>query len=355
MNLSPAMKKYMLAPPSESGLVYDLTSMAERAVAAKKNLGAQTLLIAVKSFPDASALQKILPLIDGADVSNYREYCLVKEYGKNLTLWLTRCPLDDFRKILSENPKATIWYNVENPSDLPELIALKENHQFKLSLRVNTTSLLPENHPLKYLSRFGLEHREVENLLKDNGKSIDGIHLHHASEKNDRALLQIFLHYFQTLKKKHSHLSMFNIGGGWNIRDESLLEEISRSSLDLTLEPGRSFSQDLGFAFTRISSIKRFSDRVIIEGNLSARASLQWSHVTGHAFFSVGKETRLEVKGEVFYGSQTCDESDLLRLSLDNSYSLAVGDHVVFSGLNGYSAAWNHSFNGIVTPIHLIE
>jgi diaminopimelate decarboxylase len=66
-------------------------------------------------------------------------------------------------------------------------------------------------------------------------------------------------------------------------------------------------------------------------------------------------EARSEWNGELYYGSQTCDESDLLRLSLGDSHSLAVGDYLLLAGLNGYSAAWNHGFNGIVTPIHLID
>jgi diaminopimelate decarboxylase len=357
MKSAPAIRNFLLAPPSASGLIYDLPLMIERARAAKKILKDQKLLLAVKAFPKMEGLAKLAPELDGFDISNFTEYALIKDTldKKSSVLSITQCPLDDLRKILSAEKKCTLWYNVGSLSEMAALIKLKEHSPFKLSLRVNTSSLLPKDHPLYYPSRFGLEGAEIERALAKFGDAIEGIHLHHGSERNDSDLLDYFLSYLKGLKTKFPFLSNFNLGGGWNISDHNFLSKIASTHLNIILEPGRSFGQGLGYAFTRIHSIRKYQDGFLIEGSLSPQAHLRWSRISGFGFFPLGPGVGEKISGELYYGSQTCDEYDVIRLSGDKSFTIRVGDYVFFEGINLYSLSWNHEFNGITTPVYFLE
>lgn len=353
--LSSELKAFFFEPPAPAGLVYDVEGMTRFAGESGKALKSQTLSLAVKSFPHASSVQKLLTHLAAADVSNLSEYRLLGSHPKreDFTLWLTRCPIPDLVAILREEHSCRVIYTLEDPRDLPALRDLKKKHGLELALRIRSTDLLSPDHPLRGTSRFGLPLGVGTDLLRKHPDEFAAIHLHHGSQQNDRSL---FGEFQKALARAFSEFSSleFNLGGGWDLHDQDLLREVAASALRLTLEPGRAFSEDFGHAFFRIERLEGSSEGSHLHGSLSPALSLRW--VQNHRLSVVpGSGVRIPAPKPWILEGPTCFEGDRMVLAEGGiETSLAEGDVVVISHVSGYSLAWNGSFNGISVPVYFL-
>ena len=145
------------------------------------------------------------------------------------------------------------------------------------------------------------------------------------------------------------------MGGGWDLTDTDLASFIRNETREITLEPGRFFSENFGYAFSRVNSIKDAADATYLEGSISPSISMKWIRNTRFQVFPWGSE-KMKLKNPVFYGGPTCFEGDTIQLTDNDTSSLevSVGDYILFNHISGYSLAWNHTFNGIKAPVYYL-
>jgi diaminopimelate decarboxylase len=204
-------------------------------------------------------------------------------------------------------------------------------------------------------SRFGFDW--INHLAKYSGNppEIDGFHLH-----NDEGHLSV-TEFSAQLRKIQRRLrktgfspQIINLGGGLSNYTSAEVRKlfkqarnIFRNTPHIFFEPGRLFHNNSGYACGKILSSKP-GTRPILTTNLSKECHLKWSNQNllflefSHSASSV--LTTFDVVGP------TCYEKDIIgtfRTRIPAPDKKAAYGRIIFSGINGYSVAWNTSFNGI--------
>jgi diaminopimelate decarboxylase len=195
-------------------------------------------------------------------------------------------------------------------------------------------------------SRFGLDDRaqiaELVELAAARGRW--GLHVHHGPVTATSA--DRFIATAQAaLALADQEPAFLNLGGAWHgVPDlpsafEKLRAVIPRT-IELVIEPGRTFAAGAGFACGIVTATRSLGDRELRVIDLSRACHLRWSPVElvapaphpgrGRATLVVGP---------------TCYEEDTLgEWTVD---PLHVAERVIVRDVPGYALAWNTGFAGI--------
>lgn len=290
-------------------------------------------LFPMKSFPDEKIIEKASLYADGFDISNQNELDLCNQYIKdNSILW-------------SSSPYVAKWSTINNNmifdiNHIDEISSYSEDQTISLRIKLD--------HISKISTRFGVNIEKVKELVKTN-KRFTHFHTHLGNLDNDlNEYLQI-LDYFKELTTISDQKLTFNFGGGFVCLSQDEINEIAQRALDelvghdIIFEPGRWLSEESGFAVGKVLSL---NDNFLMT-SISPNCHLRWiSEKPSIRIFSKNKELS-EQEIEYIIVGPTCDERDRLAKIKSKLSNIMVGDFVIFGGVSGYCAAWNHSFNGI--------
>lgn len=137
-----------------------------------------------------------------------------------------------------------------------------------------------------------------------------------------------------------------DLGGSWHGVDDldaalAAVRAAIPAGTDLVIEPGRLFARDAGYAIGRVAAARRMADRELRVTTLSRIAHLRWSPVE-----LVGRAPAPGTGMKVTFAGATCFEDDVI-----GDWIVAapppVGATVAWSGVTGYSLAWNRGFSGV--------
>ncbi len=343
-------------------LVYDL-SLLKRRMSFLRDLSVGKkvkFLFAVKSFPYREVLELASEFLFGFEVSNLNELRLLPERKNYLSINdPTSRILSNTSNILELNIPCCINLDFF-PEDRVKDLAYHPNLEY--GLRVSHTSFRSaKNFPTGVpKSRFGVDLLRSSNLsryFKPN--FFKGFHVHNGSEQNTlNGYLHIIDEILHFTEEHDIALKYINLGGGLHRLSEneitSLVEQINdrllkRDSFCL-FEPGYFVAKHTGYAVTQVVSVKQFAKKgYFIFVDISQACHLKWSEP--EILLSQKSDNDSADSGEikVFIGGPTCFEMDRVGfLKLKHISQLPKeGDFLYLKNVNGYSAAWNTSFNGI--------
>lgn len=301
------------------------------------------LTFPVKSCPNIDFLKRISPYLSGFEISNENELSVVEpSLSPDHTLLIS----NSFRPMNKSHER------INNLFDLGYIEQTELAKSFsQVSLRVQPDLKLEQAQK----SRFGLTQEEVKTLIQDKSLSskIVQLHFHIGFEKTTVSDLIDSISSCIKLAKAHlPTVKVFNIGGGVNkfsTEDfKKLFDFVKDLDFQIILEAGRYFFKASSYAVAKVLSIRQRNDCTHILTNLSHESHLKWSWPSTFYIFSNSKSSQQNIDGKVkFYGPTAYEDDCLLITDLTSALNLAIGDHVIFDNISGYSLAWNHDFNGV--------
>ena len=349
-------------------IVYDLEALENQMIFLNEaaRINKTHLLFTIKSFPHEKIIELAAAHFDGFEVSNLSEYDLLstKLGNKYLSINDPTCNIDDINIYLSNDVFLMINLDTFN-TETAELIKLySQNPRMKFGLRVSHTALnIDSSHYSNRISssRFGERLENVIQFIKIHNVNV-GIHIHNGSEENNKYTYSLMAKSVVDLLTKNSvNVNYINFGGGLHtISNESIpgvfeaVRAVVPENIQIFFEPGHVICYQAGYAIAKIKSIKeRRSNEYIVTTDISYECNLKWSipqyHTINQPDYEIPTEKTHDVD-VIFYGS-SCYENDFIRnCKIDrNEFEQYIQKErlIIFSNINGYAYAWNHSFNGI--------
>jgi diaminopimelate decarboxylase len=196
-------------------------------------------------------------------------------------------------------------------------------------------------------SRFGLETAEQIAVVRAAaGNRRIGQHVHHGPVTAtsperfvDTARAVLAVAGFEP--------AFLDLGGAWHgIADLGAAFAAVRAavpaSVELVVEPGRTFALGAGFACGHVHAARDLGDRELRVVDLSRACHLRWSQPE-----LVGFPPRPgEGRGVLFVGP-TCYEEDVVGEWTVDPAHWPVGARVVLRDITGYAVGWNTGFGGV--------
>jgi diaminopimelate decarboxylase len=194
-------------------------------------------------------------------------------------------------------------------------------------------------------SRFGLDDRaEVAALVHAAGGRPVGLHIHHGPVTATSA--ERFIATARAaLALADLEPAFIDLGGAWHgiVDLAAAFAEIRAAlpaAIELLVEPGRLYAQDVGFATGRVVSSRELADRTLRVVELSRICHLRWSQVD-----LIARAPRPGEGRKVQLVGPTCYEDDTIGEWIVEPAHVA--DRIVLGGVTGYALAWNTSFGGV--------
>jgi diaminopimelate decarboxylase len=342
-----------LASCTRATLVYDLATidatMCSIAVAARAH--DIRVLFAAKSFPHPAVLALAARHLDGFDVASPGELAHMPAAAM-----ISIC--DPTGRAIASSPASRQARVIASIETAAQLAAAPASAEIAIRISASITGRDPAVGAVldgsgHRRSRFGLDDRtqigELVALAAARGPRW-GLHVHHGpvtATTADRFLATA--HAALALVDREP--AFLNLGGAWHgIADlpaafATLRAAIPRT-IELVIEPGRTFAAGAGFACGLVTASRSLGDRELRVIDLSRACHLRWSPVElvapaphpgrGRATLIVGP---------------TCYEEDTLgEWTVD---PLHVAERVIVRDVPGYALAWNTGFAGI-PPADLI-
>lgn len=218
----------------------------------------------------------------------------------------------------------------------------------------------PERQPLGSSSRFGFEPESLSALFETRPelrKVVRGFHFHRGSDINSATYLRRIADMADALATRYElNLCYVNLGGGLEKESEDALAGFFEANRyhkwQTAVEPGDFLFKGAGYLICRVAEISVRGSYLVVTVDASKECTARWSPV--EFLGPQGGGTQQQI---LFFGS-TCYENDLLCTAMcsglkDEGSGYAppfkVGEPILFGGITGYSASWQHSFNG--TPL----
>jgi len=326
----------------------------------------QNLHFAVKSFPHEPLLRAVAERGVGFEVSNLVERRLLPAQVAGRTIAVNSPGLLDEHLFDDES----VDYILHLDSD-PQTMDLSKLPQARLGLRLNFRDI-PARNPsaddTAPFERFGVPWSTfLESYRAFRDGVFSGVHFHNPSECNSAGSYRNAVEVITRAVADHGvPLEFVSVGGGFHAVADgevtSLLTDLQEmlGSTDLFIEPGHVAANGAGYLLCSVVSVRRVEDGLYFVGvdasyGCHARWSQpRWSGLPGHPAHPLPyREPPTPVPGEttVAFTGASCNNSDRLGVfslpSLGGQIPLDIGSPIVFSNINGYSFAWNSSFNGI--------
>jgi diaminopimelate decarboxylase len=196
-------------------------------------------------------------------------------------------------------------------------------------------------------SRFGLETTEQIAVVRAAaGDRRVGLHVHHGPVTATSAE-----RFVDTARAVIEHAgfepAFLDLGGAWHgVADLgaafAAVRAAVRASVEIIVEPGRTFALGAGFACGRVHAARELGDRELRVVDLSRACHLRWSQPE-----LVGFPPRPgEGRGVLFVGP-TCYEEDVVGEWTVDPAHWPVGARVVLRDITGYAVGWNTGFGGV--------
>ena len=345
----PAHVEAVAATVTGPALIFDLPAI-ERAMSRTADAAARhqiKILFAAKSFPHPQVLALAAEKLDGIDLAGPDERRmapparLVSVTDPALDpdalppgpIAITCETVDQIRAVRRARPDAAIGLRVSMSSlvDEPAVGALQAG----------------DGH---HRSRFGVEHDAELRALVDAARGARvGLHTHTAgaiptSPARWAAIAAALLERAARAELEPAYL---DLGGAWHGVADRLDDALAAvraavpPAIDTWIEPGRLVALDAGYAIGRVLSARTLADRELRVVSISRLCHLRWSPVQ-----LVAPAPRPGHGRKVTFVAPTCFEDDVIGDWIVEA-PYAIGDRVAWSGITGYSVAWNRGFAGV--------
>jgi diaminopimelate decarboxylase len=331
-----------LASCTRATLLYDLATIdaTMTTVAAGAHAHDIRVLFAAKSFPHPDVLALAARHLDGFDVASAGELAQMPAASM-----ISIC--DPTGRAVTSSPATRTIASIETAA---QLAAAPTTAEVAIRLSASITGRDPAVGAVldgtgHRRSRFGLDDRvQISELVARVQGRRWGLHVHHGPVTATSA--DRFIATAQAaLALVDREPAFLNLGGAWHgIADlpaafAKLRAAIPRS-IELVVEPGRTFAAGAGFACGVVTAARSLGDRELRVIDLSRACHLRWSPVElvapaphpgrGRATLIVGP---------------TCYEEDTLgEWTVD---PLHIAERVIVRDVPGYALAWNTGFAGI--------
>ena len=224
------------------------------------------ILYSIKALPLLALMEEMLPSIDGFSVSSLFELRLAAElaepHGHLIHLTSPGLRLDEGREIMKR--ATSVSFN-----------SLEQGKRFKsiptqagLGFRVNPgLSFLDDVRydPSRPASQLGISLTEFVRAIEGDFESQRGLHFHNMFEGRDLKPLKVTLQHIQQVLGDHfRQLPWMNVGGGYLLNDQRLVEDLERllvelmdasPAMEILLEPGKGLIGHCGFLITRVVDV----------------------------------------------------------------------------------------------------
>jgi diaminopimelate decarboxylase len=342
-------------------LVFDLAAIEATMtrVAATAHAHGVRVVLAAKAFPLPEVLGRAASRLDGVDLAGAGERAMARavaiEAGAALVS-ITDPALD--AAAIAALPDGPITVTCETVEQVRAVRAARP--AAAIAARLSISATMPGDDAVGALqagdghrrSRFGAEDDAALRALVDAARGArTGVHVHSAGvvPTSPARWAAIAAAVVAAAGRAGLEPAFVDLGGGWHGVAGELVAALAAvraavpRGIELVIEPGRLFSRDAGYAVGDVVAARRLADRELRVVSLSRIAHLRWSPIEliaraprpGHA-------TKLTVAGP------TCFEDDVLGdWSVDAAAVPEVGARLVWSGVTGYSAAWNRGFAGV--------
>ncbi len=359
-------------------LVYDM-DMIQRRIDALKRLEARygcSFFHAVKSFAHLPALRFFARSVAGFDISNIGEWDMVMEAagaGENASaheIAITGPDISSLIHRITGRAAASASGPGRESSPRDIMVNLESLHQFELipadlprNIRIGARIgmvPLPDrmNSNGKLFTRFGFDPDDTGPISRIAAHpNFSGIHCHTGHKISD---IEHYLEIARVLMRLAEDLRLpvgyIDLGGGFQRLShddiDAMMMELRRiipGHIRILFELGEYWTEHAGFAVGRIVSVstRRNGDIAMVTTDLSGDCHLKWSEP--QLRFRI--QERGSPQNVLIFGS-TCHEEDIIgayRIPRreDGTCALSRGDLLALEDINGYSASWNTSFNGI--------
>ncbi len=288
----------------------------------------------VKSFPNTEVLALVADILNGFDISNENEGDMVQHLRRDQGLVWSSSPAPWNSQIVG------IFMDGAH-LEAPWVEGTKR------SLRVNLNGLIPA-----FVSRFGTS---VANLTSRQliDSSISALHFHHGEEPFNRLALPLAIDKMAELVRGNQAITHVNLGGGFEGLSMAEIEAtVSRARAafphqQIVFEPGRWLCGDAGKLIGRVTDVSMQEVAALAMTTISRDCHLRWQHPNFKvSLSSMGLSVGVAAP-EILIVGATCSESDRIATLQGADLKVARGDLAIIHRLPGYSAAWNHSFNGV--------
>jgi diaminopimelate decarboxylase len=347
-------------------LVFDLAAIEATmtAVAAAARAHGVRVVLAAKAFPLPEVIERAARWLDGVDLAGAGERAMARAVGidagagagAGALVSITDPALD--AAAIAALPDGPITVTCETVAQVRAVRAARP--AAAIAARLSISAAMPGDAAVGALqagdghrrSRFGAEDDVALRALVDAARGArTGVHVHSAgvvptSPARWRAIAAAVV---AAAGRAGLEPAFVDLGGGWHgVAGEldaalAAVRAAVPRGIELVIEPGRLFSRGAGYAVGDVVAARRLADRELRVVSLSRIAHLRWSPIDLIARAPrPGHGTKLTVTGP------TCFEDDVLGdWTVDAAAVPEVGARLVWSGVTGYSAAWNRGFAGV--------
>lgn len=325
--------------------MFDLHAIAEnmRAIAVAARAARISPLFAMKSFPRDEIRALAAEHLDGFDVASPGELAVAPPRG-----------------VLSIVDPSGLAIGLA-PSDRRVLVGCETVEQVHAApphaeLAIRISASITGRDPAigavlegsgRRTSRFGIDTPDaLRALLEVAGTRPVGIHLHHGpvtatTAERFIATARAAIALFSAADREPAFV---NLGGAWhgidNLPAAFAQLRTALPTLELFVEPGRTYTANAGHATGRVVATRDLPDRILSTIDLSRACHLRWSQPE-----LVAPPPRADARRKVMLVGPTCYEEDIIgEWIVDPTH---VATHVVLRNITGYAVAWNTGFGGI--------
>lgn len=342
------------ARKSTPSLVFDRETVLEN----MKSLHAITeatqveFLFAVKSFPAPEMIDMASEFLSGFDISNLNETKLLSKSVAHKIISVCD-PTGRSISFGSEFAMNDNQLRFVIDGDVPDGFGPDAYPHTVTLLRVNSDDLVGKD---SQASRFGFRFDEIREVISKKRVSVEGFHFHVGWQNNDiETILKSIGRIKEFCLEIKFELKYLDCGGGLSSLSRDELFRLARAARELlgpktqiSFEPGRWLTDGAGFAICKTVGIGERQGEPLLKVDLSRSCHLRWDRVK---LLTDIENTEGVDKVKISIVGPTCYENDLIgSVSVSRKFLDVVrktGTALVFSGVSGYSVAWNHDFNGI--------
>jgi len=340
-------------------LILDCDQLVKQVNALSSALPGVSLFYAIKSLPDASAIQTLDKLGVGFDIASSGEIELLRSQGGRARQTIHTHPIKRDEDIRDALRFGCTTFVIDNVWELEKFVEYR--HRVGLLVRVS----FPNPDIAIDLSRkFGCKPDEVSLLIKKAeslGLHVKGLSFHAGSQCADSgnhvyAIEQCTKIIDEVYQSSGKLLSVLDIGGGFpveymqSVMDiESFCKPVRKAlealpeHIQIIAEPGRFLSASAMVSVSRVMGKARRGEATwyyLDDGVYGSFSGQIFDHVQYPlTIFSDSKQTENAV-----LAGPTCDSIDVIAENI-NMPPLAIGDIVVGKQMGAYTSASSTQFN----------
>jgi diaminopimelate decarboxylase len=354
----PAVVRAAAEAAAGPALVFDVAAIEARldAIAAAARRHAVRALFAVKAFPHRRVVELAAARLDGLDLAGPEERALAAGCGAR------RVSITDPGLDAAALPGAAA-VTCESVDQVRAVRAARPDAA--IAVRLSMSAVLPGDAAVGALqagdghrrSRFGVEPDAagawpaLRDLAAAAAGARLGLHVHSAgvvpaSPARWAAIARAVL---DVAARAEVAPAFVDLGGSWHgVAGDGELDAalaavraVVPPAIEVVIEPGRLVALGAGYATGHALATRALADRTLCVASISRIAHLRWSPVE-----LVARAPHPGTGRKVTFAGATCFEDDVIG-DWTVEAAPAAGAAVAWSGVTGYSVAWNRGFAGV--------